>query len=310
MDIRKSAAALAAVVLCLFALMPAASADIHRCSGPDGKLFFSDGACPMASNAKREQAPDVGRPLATPAGSPPVKQAELPAPADLPPPPAQVAPPVILPSGPAGTTSMLAKLPSTAQLEQRSGMHGGALVFGLLVWFVATIWFLVIAFTDSVVWGLLVLFVPFTGFVFMVMHWSKTWRPVLASVAGVLIMAFSAGSAGPQAQVMQSVLVPCTDTGAPIGNPGTSFSSNDFICLNSDLMWTGSRLKGAQLVTWKWYKGAGVTPADTVPRSVDFTAPPQAVSGVEPAFSLGPGLHKVELYLNGRLLETQQFEVH
>jgi hypothetical protein len=299
MNQRKSAAWLAAAALCLLSAAPAASAAIHRCTGPDGKVFFSDGACPMAPSTRHAAAPEVGpAPAVAPIPEPP---------ADLPPPPARVAPPVILPPAPPATTTVLAKLPSAEQLQHRSGLHAGPFFLGLLIWLVASIWFLVLAFTESVVWGLLVLFVPFAGFVFLVIHWGKTWKAMLASLAGVLMMALSVGSAGPPAQVAQSMLVPCTTEGEPTGPPATSFSGNDFICLKADLVWSGSALKGSQLVTWKWYKDAN--PVEVAPRSIDFTSSPVSVSNAAGGFALGPGLHKVELYLNGQLLDTQMFEV-
>jgi len=79
----------------------------------------------------------------------------------------------------------------------------------------------------------------------------------------------------------------------------------DFICLKSALI--AGRSKAPQTLTWKWYTGA--TPTDVDSRNVQFDGSPLEVNGAEGAFSLGPGPHKVELYLNGELLETKLFSV-
>jgi hypothetical protein len=58
---------------------------------------------------------------------------------------------------------------------------GGALVL------VAQVWVLVMAFQQSVVWGLLVLCLPFMGLVFCIINWGSAKRAVLLYVAGAII---------------------------------------------------------------------------------------------------------------------------
>ena len=59
---------------------------------------------------------------------------------------------------------------------------------GLIVALVGGIWFLVVAFQESVIWGLGCLFVPFVSLVFLVMHWDKAGKPFLIELAGIVPM--------------------------------------------------------------------------------------------------------------------------
>lgn len=63
---------------------------------------------------------------------------------------------------------------------------------------VGTVMFAVAAFRVSLVWGLLVLFVPFAGLVFLVKYWGQAKRGFLVGLAGstVGVIAFLALSAG------------------------------------------------------------------------------------------------------------------
>jgi hypothetical protein len=60
------------------------------------------------------------------------------------------------------------------------GLGGVALIANL----VGAVWLLVLAFQESVLWGLLSLFVPCAQLVFVVQHWQKAKRPALLSLGG------------------------------------------------------------------------------------------------------------------------------
>jgi hypothetical protein len=60
------------------------------------------------------------------------------------------------------------------------GLAGLAVVAQL----VGGVWLLVLAFQESVLWGLLSLFVPCAQLVFIVQHWQKAKRPALLSIGG------------------------------------------------------------------------------------------------------------------------------
>ena len=57
---------------------------------------------------------------------------------------------------------------------------------GVILAFVGWIWILVIAFKESLVWGLCSLFIPFVVLIFAFMHWEECKKPFGIYVAGVL----------------------------------------------------------------------------------------------------------------------------
>jgi len=59
---------------------------------------------------------------------------------------------------------------------------GGAVCVG------TGLWLLVLAFQESLLWGLAYIFVPFASLVFLIMHWDKTKQPFLYSLAGVAVL--------------------------------------------------------------------------------------------------------------------------
>src|SRR5687768_12852977 len=58
---------------------------------------------------------------------------------------------------------------------------------GVFTAFIGGILMLVAAFRQSIVWGLVSLFVPFGNLVFLVLHWTKARTGFLTSVAGTLL---------------------------------------------------------------------------------------------------------------------------
>jgi hypothetical protein len=61
-------------------------------------------------------------------------------------------------------------------------------IVALLATTVGSVLFLVAAFRESTKWGLLVMFVPFAGLVFLVQHWSAAKNGFLISLAGGLLL--------------------------------------------------------------------------------------------------------------------------
>ncbi len=68
---------------------------------------------------------------------------------------------------------------------------------GMIVMVVGGIWFLVVAFQESILWGLGCLFLPIVSLVFLVMHWDKAGKPFLIQLAGVVPMILGMVLAGP-----------------------------------------------------------------------------------------------------------------
>ena len=59
---------------------------------------------------------------------------------------------------------------------------------GYIIMLVGSIWVLVIAFQESVLWGVCALLIPFAILVFVVMNWEKAGKPFLISLAGIVPM--------------------------------------------------------------------------------------------------------------------------
>lgn len=47
------------------------------------------------------------------------------------------------------------------------------LMLGFLIALVGSIWMLILAFMDNILWGLAYIFVPFAGLVFIILKWNK-----------------------------------------------------------------------------------------------------------------------------------------
>ncbi len=69
----------------------------------------------------------------------------------------------------------------------------GALFFivvGVLVVLVCNVFFIIAAFSESILWGLGVLFVPFVSIVFLVLYWDRVRKPFWVSLLVGLPMVF------------------------------------------------------------------------------------------------------------------------
>jgi hypothetical protein len=61
------------------------------------------------------------------------------------------------------------------------------LYLGGLIAFVGGIWLLVVAFKESVWWGLGSIFIPFVSLVFVIVHWQVSKKPFLIQLAGIAL---------------------------------------------------------------------------------------------------------------------------
>ena len=69
-------------------------------------------------------------------------------------------------------------------LEHLSGFGLVMLLLGIGILLIGNIWWIVVTFRVSILWGALCLFVPFAGFVFLIVHWTKAKAPLLFSLLG------------------------------------------------------------------------------------------------------------------------------
>ncbi|MCJ8328525.1 MAG: hypothetical protein HRT89_03100 [Lentisphaeria bacterium] len=61
-------------------------------------------------------------------------------------------------------------------------------IFGIVVIVVCSFWMLLLAFQESILWGLGYMFVPFVSMIFIISFWSETKRPFLIGLCGFLFI--------------------------------------------------------------------------------------------------------------------------
>ena len=66
----------------------------------------------------------------------------------------------------------------------------GMIIWGIggIIAFIGWIWFLVVAFRQTIWWGLGSLFIPIVALVFLIMYWGDTAKPFLMLVLGAVII--------------------------------------------------------------------------------------------------------------------------
>lgn len=77
------------------------------------------------------------------------------------------------------------------QESARMGAKGKIITLASVLALIAMIWYtlviIYIAFKESILWGLIVLFIPFGMLVFVCLHWQETKSPFLISIAAWII---------------------------------------------------------------------------------------------------------------------------
>ena len=58
-------------------------------------------------------------------------------------------------------------------------------IIGLIIALIFGIQLLIIAFRESILWGLGYLFVPFVNLIFIIMHWNETKTPFLRALVSI-----------------------------------------------------------------------------------------------------------------------------
>ncbi len=72
--------------------------------------------------------------------------------------------------------------------DTTTGFGQVLMIFGVLIFIVGGFWFLVKAFSESVLWGLAVLFIPVVSIFFLIVHWHNAKRPFAVQAVGFAIM--------------------------------------------------------------------------------------------------------------------------
>jgi hypothetical protein len=70
------------------------------------------------------------------------------------------------------------------------------MIVGIVVSVVGGLWFLGVAFGESVLWGLACLFIPFAALFFLISHWDEAGKPFLVQLAGAVPMVLGMAMTG------------------------------------------------------------------------------------------------------------------
>ena len=62
------------------------------------------------------------------------------------------------------------------------------LLLGWLVSIIGGIMLLIVAFKESILWGLGCIFIPFVALIFIVMHWEQSKKPFFIELAGAVLV--------------------------------------------------------------------------------------------------------------------------
>ena len=62
-----------------------------------------------------------------------------------------------------------------------------AIGIGSILSTIGSIWLLVLAFREGMVWGLAAMFVPFVLLIFVIMYFGETWQPMVINLLGGVI---------------------------------------------------------------------------------------------------------------------------
>ena len=75
----------------------------------------------------------------------------------------------------------------------------GTILFGIgaIISIVGGIWFIVVAFQESLLWGLGCMVIPFVSLIFLVMHWEEARKPFFVQLIAIIPL-FAAASMMPR----------------------------------------------------------------------------------------------------------------
>ena len=63
--------------------------------------------------------------------------------------------------------------------------------FGLLLFIIGGIGFLIATFKQSILWGLCCIFIPPASFLFLILHWPEAKNPFFLQLVGLAIIVFA-----------------------------------------------------------------------------------------------------------------------
>jgi len=100
----------------------------------------------------------------------------------------------------------------------------GLLIIGLVVHLIGWIMLIVVAWRESIWWGLLSIFVPFVALIFVITHWQDAKRPFLISISGTAVFVLGAmvTPTTPKAK-------PVEEKPVPVAEKHVLYNSSDYV---------------------------------------------------------------------------------
>jgi len=309
-----------------------AEAKIYKCRDADGAIVFSDKGCgrqptadprPQATvDEPRQSVPKIAQPIARPAPEPqPESQSEAEVGAD-----SSAAAAVVIqdltPAQDALTAGVrtvdpvsLSRAPSAG--EQREPLrprktdtaNWWLICIGLAGLLLAYILHIVSAFgIGATGWGVaLILLSPLSNLAYTLRHFREARVGFALGAASIAVCALLYVPAVDLIEVQDSYLTARASTDLGDRRPRVTFTRAETVHLKTVLDWQDWSVARPQFVSWTWYSAEQLV--DNHVMQLEFTQSPFVLLGDMPAAKLGPGQHRVEVYVNGELFDAQDFQV-
>jgi hypothetical protein len=291
------------ISLLLSWVVPAGAA-VHRCTGADGKPYFSDLPCAAARGGSRDE---------------PVARQPVPAPAVPPasPPPAAVAPRIV--EVPPDQVSMVAPA-----VPASSHWDAVMMIGGILAVLCAPVWLVLIAFrVGGVGTGVAVAVSQVYRDIFVVANFGRFWPPILLLLGGIVMIAAPGAPGGLSSSMKAGYLTRCDTLPAPARNGAVApFAQSFGVCLSSALEYhelaqhprPDARIDKQRLLQWKWCRGWDQgEDCEVVYQSngnIDLAGDgPHIAIGRLGGEPLPPGKYSVQLYVDYMRMARENFEV-
>jgi len=301
-----------------------AEAKIYKCKDADGAIVFSDKGCDREPTAEaRPQATvDVARQslpkIALPAPESPSESQSEAQPSAA----AAVIIQDLTPAQDALTAGVRTVDPVSLSRAPRAGEQREPLrprktdtanwwliCIGLAGLLLAYILHIVSAFgIGATGWGVaLILLSPLSNLAFTLRHFREARVGFALGAASTAVCALLYVPAVDLIEVQDSYLTARASTDLDDRRPRVTFTRAETVHLKTVLDWQDWSVARPQFVSWAWYSAEQLV--DNHVMQLEFTQSPFVLLGDMPAAKLGPGQHRVEVYVNGELFDAQDFQV-
>lgn len=298
-----------ALVAGALAVAPAVPAAIHKCVDAQGKVTFSDRSCPSAPAAPGAAAeaaePQAGDPAQGFPRSQPASPAEevVDSPGSL----SEAANPA---SAAASATPPEAPVEAPFLRPNPRVVPGYRLLLavGIIAALVGNLMMMVASSKKTWLWPVgMLLFGPIPQVAYFALNVKQTRAAFGAIVAGCVL--FWVGLVAPVDLLRVASGYTTLDEGyAASSDDRSAFSLDDNVHVKTEFTWS-DRMAVIQpyYVEWVWKTDGEVV--NVVDNVLEFTGAPYVINGWMPARDLGAGSHRVEVYLDGELMNAMSFRI-